>query len=324
MAKAKKYTLAAGLIIFCLFLSLLILANQIAWPQEDENIPEEWQFKGALAALRDQIIGVRVSAIDYLNNLKLLNRLSKKDIKYISVMLTDSDPKARSIALFALGELGKMSLDYIRQITACLEDSNHEVRSDAVWAFLRLSDIYKDYIPLIAGRLEDAHPEVRRDTVNAIGWWGKVPPEYIPIIAHCLEDPNPEVRRAALRTLGQLGGGIGHQMRNSVTGCRMALELHLRECPLPFYPWLRQIAWQRIAHLHAQHLESDKRSVLRECEMALPTPDFSRIELAKQLKKECQFFVQRALLDYLIVDEEKHDQLLQALEDFKKNLYPYG
>jgi len=48
------------------------------------------------------------------------------------------------------------------------------------------------------------------------------------------------------------------------------------------------------------------------------------IELAKELKKECQFFVQRALLEYLIVDEEKHDQLLKSLEDFKKNLYPYG
>ena len=48
------------------------------------------------------------------------------------------------------------------------------------------------------------------------------------------------------------------------------------------------------------------------------------IELAKKLKKECRFFVQKALLDYLIVDEEKHDKLLGSLEEFKKNLYPYG
>jgi hypothetical protein len=48
------------------------------------------------------------------------------------------------------------------------------------------------------------------------------------------------------------------------------------------------------------------------------------IELAKALKDECQFFVQRALLEYLIVDEQKHDQILQSLEDFKRNLYPYG
>jgi rubrerythrin len=48
------------------------------------------------------------------------------------------------------------------------------------------------------------------------------------------------------------------------------------------------------------------------------------IELAEECKEECRFFVQRALLDYLITDEEKHDQLLQSLEEFKKNIYPYG
>jgi RNA polymerase sigma-70 factor (ECF subfamily) len=61
---------------------------------------------------------------------------------------------------------------------------------------------------------------------------------------------------------------------------------YLRQRPLPFYPWLRQIAWERIQHLHAQHLRSKKRSVLRECEMALPMPDFSRIELARKLFSE--------------------------------------
>jgi hypothetical protein len=48
------------------------------------------------------------------------------------------------------------------------------------------------------------------------------------------------------------------------------------------------------------------------------------IELAKKLKEECRFFVQRSLLDYLIVDEEKHDHILGQLEEFKKNLYPYA
>ena len=48
------------------------------------------------------------------------------------------------------------------------------------------------------------------------------------------------------------------------------------------------------------------------------------IEMAKKAKEQCRFFVQKALLDYLITDEEKHDHLLQSLEDFKKNLYPYG
>jgi signal transduction histidine kinase len=41
-----------------------------------------------------------------------------------------------------------------------------------------------------------------------------------------------QVRRTErLRTLGQLGGGVAHQMRNAATGCRMALDLHRRTCP---------------------------------------------------------------------------------------------
>ena len=34
--------------------------------------------------------------------------------------------------------------------------------------------------------------------------------------------------------------------------------------------------------------------------------------------------VHKMILDYLTVDEEKHDKLLSSLEEFKKNLYPYG
>jgi len=48
------------------------------------------------------------------------------------------------------------------------------------------------------------------------------------------------------------------------------------------------------------------------------------IELGKKLRDDCTLFVQRTLLDYLIYDEEKHDKLLGALEQFKKNLYPYA
>jgi len=37
-------------------------------------------------------------------------------------------------------------------------------------------------------------------------------------------------RNERLRTLGQLGAGMAHQLRNSATGARMAIELHEREC----------------------------------------------------------------------------------------------
>jgi len=52
-------------------------------------------------------------------------------------------------------------------------------------------------------------------------------------MAKMLATYESDVRRnEQLRTLGQLGGGIAHQIRNSVTGCRMAVDLHARQCSL--------------------------------------------------------------------------------------------
>jgi hypothetical protein len=47
------------------------------------------------------------------------------------------------------------------------------------------------------------------------------------------------------------------------------------------------------------------------------------IELAEKARKNCRLFVQRHLLTYLTEDEQKHDRLLNQLEDFKRQLYPY-
>jgi len=52
-------------------------------------------------------------------------------------------------------------------------------------------------------------------------------------MAKMLADYEAEVRRnERLRTLGQLSGSMAHQLRNAATGCRMALDLHSRECPV--------------------------------------------------------------------------------------------
>jgi rubrerythrin len=48
------------------------------------------------------------------------------------------------------------------------------------------------------------------------------------------------------------------------------------------------------------------------------------VELARKLKEECRQFVQREIIEYLLIDEDKHTRLLEQLESFKKNLYPYA
>ncbi len=61
------------------------------------------------------------------------------------------------------------------------------------------------------------------------------------------------------------------------------LASYLRDRPLPFYPWLRQIAWERLSKIHRRHLHSRKRSVTREQPGSLPLPDESAVELAQRL-----------------------------------------
>src|SRR5262245_61218075 len=57
---------------------------------------------------------------------------------------------------------------------------------------------------------------------------------------------------------------------------------YLRDRPLPFYPWLRQIAWQRLVKIH-QHHHARKRGIAREGPAAPGLPDESAADLADRL-----------------------------------------
>jgi RNA polymerase sigma-70 factor (ECF subfamily) len=60
------------------------------------------------------------------------------------------------------------------------------------------------------------------------------------------------------------------------------LPEYIRRRPISFYPWLRQIAWQRLVKLHRAHITAGRRSVRREDD-AMRLPDDSVVELAKRL-----------------------------------------
>ena len=42
------------------------------------------------------------------------------------------------------------------------------------------------------------------------------------------------------------------------------LDDYLRDPPLPFYPWLRQFAWERLVKAHRRHIHARRRSIVRE------------------------------------------------------------
>src|SRR5438874_7555621 len=58
---------------------------------------------------------------------------------------------------------------------------------------------------------------------------------------------------------------------------------YLKKRPLPFYPWLRRLAWEHLIKLHQRHLTARKRSANREERQALALPNESAMELARRL-----------------------------------------
>ena len=67
-----------------------------------------------------------------------------------------------------------------------------------------------------------------------------------------------------------------------ITAARKLPE-YLRERPLPFYPWLRQVAWNRLVDLHRRHLQARKRRATSEERGDMGLPDQSAMQLAGRL-----------------------------------------
>lgn len=74
------------------------------------------------------------------------------------------------------------------------------------------------------------------------------------------------------------------------------LDGYLRDRPLPFYPWLRQLAWERLSKVRRLHT-ADRRSVDREESPELP--EASAVELAQRLAASVTGPVQRLVREEL-------------------------
>src|SRR5262245_1809066 len=100
-----------------------------------------------------------------------------------------------------------------------------------------------------------------------------------------LERHRPRLRRmVALRLDRRLAARLDPSdlVQESLAEAARQLSDYLRQRPLPFYPWLRQIAWLRLVDAHRRHVRAGKRSVLREAPEP-PLPDASAQQLAQRL-----------------------------------------
>jgi RNA polymerase sigma-70 factor (ECF subfamily) len=71
-------------------------------------------------------------------------------------------------------------------------------------------------------------------------------------------------------------------VQETLTEAAAQLNRYLQERPLPFYPWLRQLAQRRLIELHRRHVRAQRRSVTREKSVDA-LPDGSALALVERL-----------------------------------------
>jgi len=72
-------------------------------------------------------------------------------------------------------------------------------------------------------------------------------------------------------------------VQDALTKASQQLDEYMRERPLPFYPWLRHFAWDRLVELHRTHVTAQRRSVTREQRDELLLSNHSAVALANAL-----------------------------------------
>ena len=61
------------------------------------------------------------------------------------------------------------------------------------------------------------------------------------------------------------------------------LPRYVEERRLPFYPWLRELAWEHLVRLHREHVKAGRRTILREDAFEPGLSQESVMELANQV-----------------------------------------
>jgi len=108
------------------------------------------------------------------------------------------------------------------------------------------------------------------------------------------------------------------------------LPAYARAAPLPFFPWLRMIAWDHLVNLYHRHVRAQKRCVAREEHPRFDLPEGSALSLAQRvvasgtspsgrvLREELRQRVRRALDQLAPADREilvmRHLEQLQVSE----------
>jgi RNA polymerase sigma-70 factor (ECF subfamily) len=72
-------------------------------------------------------------------------------------------------------------------------------------------------------------------------------------------------------------------LQEALTCAAVRLPQYLKDQPLQFYPWLRQIVREQLITVHRKHVQADRRSVRKEQALWAEFSEASAIQLASRL-----------------------------------------
>lgn len=130
-------------------------------------------------------------------------------------------------------------------------------------------------------------------------------------VEELLQRSRPKLRQMiAVRIDPRLAGRLDPSdvVQDTLAEAAEKMSEYLRRCPLPFYLWLRHLAWQRLVDLHRQHIQARKRSVTREEPPAMGLSDRSAMQLAARLSSG------HSSPSHKIMQREQRQRVRDALE----------
>jgi len=89
------------------------------------------------------------------------------------------------------------------------------------------------------------------------------------------------------------------------------LPAYLRSGRLAFYPWLRQLVWQRLSELYRRHVQAAKRSVARE------GPEVRSIAEQSELRLIDQLAASQSSPSRQLVKREQRQRVRDALQQLR-------
>lgn len=96
-------------------------------------------------------------------------------------------------------------------------------------------------------------------------------------------------------------------VQEALAEAALKLSDYLRDPPVPFYPWVRRLAWEHLVRLHERHVVASRRSVLREERSLNGLADESAAFLVHQLAATID------TPDRRLIEAEVKSRLMRAL-----------